>query len=445
MATNQIRKTGADPAAKADGKSGVTVDPGPYEGIIMKHVEGTRSGQVMVYIADFGGTMTNENDHTLVSYASPFFGTTYGTDSQTSGNDTQSPQWTSGMSYGMWMVPPDIGNKVLVTFAAGDKGRGYWFACIYDTPSHHMVPGMARNVGSDTQPSVSDGSFRPTVEAYSGNFASKSKIDIDKLPRYAHEFQTNNLILQGLDRDPVRGAISSSSLREAPSNVFGISTPGRAVDTKNQATVARYGGHQFVMDDGDKSGKDQLIRLRTAGGHQILMNDSENILYVASKSGLQWLEFSKNGSINMYSLGGFNLRTVGQLNLHGDSGVNISTNGKMKLNADAGISITTQKALSAVASQSISLNTDGTLTIGAGGTSTIGSTGVMKIGSSGGEVDIDGSKVNLNGGSAPEVAPQLIDTNSLPDVINNGTVWEQQPGLIDTVCTNAPAHEPWKR
>ena len=55
MATNQIRRTGADPAAKADGKSGVTIDAGPYEAVIMKYVEGTRSGQLMVYIPDLGG------------------------------------------------------------------------------------------------------------------------------------------------------------------------------------------------------------------------------------------------------------------------------------------------------------------------------------------------------------------------------------------------------
>jgi hypothetical protein len=308
-----------------------------------------------------------------------------------------------------------------------------------------MVPGLARNVGgeSDTTPAPeAAGQIRPVVEANTG--VPGALKDIDKTPRYAHEFQTNNLIVEGLDRDPVRGAISSSSLRESPSNVYGISTPGRAVTNKDQAVIARYGGHQFVMDDGDKSGKDQLIRLRTAGGHQILMNDSENILYVASKSGLQWLEFSHNGAINVYATAGFNLRTNGVLNLQGDAGVNISTNGLLKLNGDIGVKITTAQALDVIATQSIALATDGNFTLDGGGTGKIASSGLMKIGSSGSAVELDGSSVSANGNSPPSVNSRSFTNNTLTDVTNNGTVWDSG-GSIDTACTVAPAHEPWPR
>jgi hypothetical protein len=45
----------------------------------------------------------------------------------------------------------------------------------------------------------------------------------NKLP--VHEPQAEIIINQGLDTDRVRGAISSSSMRDAPSKVFGISTP----------------------------------------------------------------------------------------------------------------------------------------------------------------------------------------------------------------------------
>lgn len=443
MASNQIRKTGADPAAKADGKSGVTIDAGPYEAVVMKHVEGTRSGQMMVYIPDLGGVKTDSGDHIMVNYASPFYGKTFGTDSQTSNASGADANWTSGMSYGMWMVPPDIGNKVLVMFVAGDRSRGYWFACVYDSPTHHMVPGLARNVGgeSNTKPSDSSGSYRPVVEAYSGTPGALT--DIEKTARYAHDFQTNNLIVEGLDRDPIRGAISSSSLREAPSNVYGISTPGRAVTNKDQAVVARYGGHQFVMDDGDKDEKDQLIRLRTAGGHQLLMSDTNNILYVASKGGLQWLEFSNDGSINVYSLGGFNVRTAGVMNLQGDAGVNISTNGLLKLNADKGIKVTTAQAFEVISTQKISLATNGDFTLDGGGIGKIASSGLMKLGSADGAVELDGSSVSVNTSGPPSVEKRSFTNGSLPDVINNGTIWEMQNGQIDTACTVAPAHEPW--
>lgn len=461
MATNNIRSTSADPALKADGRSGTTVDPGPYEAVVVKHVEGTRSGQLLVYIPDWGGVKTDPTSQIMVSYASPFYGKTYGTDSQNSNPDTADAQWSTGQSYGMWFIPPDINNKVLVTFAAGDRNRGYWFACIYDSTSHHMVPAIGRNVGSKTlPPKPDDGSpygsdqYNPVVEAYTGQKESFTPDAIASTPRYVHQYQNTVLVNQGLNTDKIRGAISSSSLREAPSNVYGISTPGRSITGKNpqtnsavgedaaQAVIARKGGHTFVMDDGDASGNDQLIRLRTTNGHQILMNDKENILYIASATGLQWIEFSKDGSVNIYARGGVNVRSEEVINLHGDKGVYISTPEKVKIHGDQGVEITSSQTISATALSSIVIQSDGTLNLSASGTSTYAVGSSLGIGA-GGDINIDGSTVNLNSGSAPAPNSISISQNKLPDVKFDGTKWVFNSAQITTVCAVAPAHEPW--
>jgi Type VI secretion system/phage-baseplate injector OB domain len=467
MADNQIRRTGIAPGAKADGKSGYTVDPGPYEAIVVKQVEGSRSGQLMVYIPDWGGVQTDPKDQIVVSYASPFYGRTYGTNSQQTPNTPQS----AGQSYGMWMVPPDVGNKVLVTFAAGDRSRGYWFACCYDSTSHHMVPGMAHNIGGNSDTSVAtdiasyltSDQILPVVEASAGQ-SSTFGADPTQAPRYPHEFQAMALIMQGLDKDPVRGAISSSSLREAPSNVYGISTPGRSA-TKNaqvasannveasQAVIARKGGHQFVMDDGDKDGNDQLIRLRTAGGHQILMNDvadktdkgGHGVLYIASASGNQWLEFSSDGSINMFGIAGFNVRSKGALNFHSDSAVNINSGGSVNIHGEMGVKVDSLVSVSISAAISASVATDGTLKLsGVGSASLIGgaSTTVSSIGTT----NIYGATVGLNDPAPLPIPPTpIVPTigTSLPDVTWGGTSWQYVPGAVQSICTVVPSHEPW--
>ena len=458
MATNNIRSSKADPATKADGSSGVTIDAGPYEAIVVKHVEGTRSGQMLVYIPDFGGVKTDPDSQILVSYCSPFYGKTYGTDSQDSDPNGTDAQWSTGQSYGMWMVPPDVGNNVLVIFAAGDRGRGYWIGCIYDSPSHQMVPALGRNVGTTTKPPNPDDGLptdinSPVVEAYSGSKEASTPDAIASTPRYVHQYQNTVLVNQGLNTDKIRGAISSSSLREAPSNVYGISTPGPSItktqqtnsavgEDSKQAVIARKGGHSFVMDDGDKNGVDQLIRLRTTNGHQILMNDKENILYIASSTGLQWLEFSHDGSINIYAKGGINIRSEETINLHGDKGVNISTPETVNIHGDSGVNITSSQDVAVNALSSVTVASDGTLDLSASGTATIATGGTMNIGS-GDVINIDGSKLNLNSGSAPSPLPVAIDQNSLPDVTYDGTVWSFSPGSIDSMCTVAPAHEPW--
>jgi len=463
MATSNLRRSGADPAGTATSKDGYAVDPGIYEAVVVKHVNGSRSGQLKVYIPDWGGLANNPDNQITVSYASPFFGQTFGTDTQLQNPDSA---MTSGQSYGFWFIPPDVGNKVLVSFAAnGDKDRGYWFACVYNSPSHHMVPAIGRNiagaadsvVGPDiAQYQTSDQSL-PATESYSGNGEYFAPDSITNTPRYPHEFQSMNLIMQGLDKDKIRGAISSSSLRESPSNCYGISTPGRSATSTpqvsgtqalgskaDQAVVARKGGHTFVMDDGDKDGVDQLIRLRTSSGHQILMNDTEKVLYIASSTGAQWLEFSEDGSINVFGAAGINMRSKGPMNLHSDSAVNINSGGSVNINGEMGVNVTALTSISLKSLISCNIATDGLLKISAIGAASLAAGGALKM-SGIGVVAIDSAGLLTLNGAIPSPPTPVLPTmgNRLPDVIWAGTQWQMVPGALTSICSKAPSHEPW--
>jgi len=457
MATDQIRKSGDDPTAVGDAKS-TPKNPGPYEAVVVAHATGARLGQLRVRVISTTGRKPAgfEDNAVTANYCSPFFGTTYGTDQQSAVPDGA---FTSGQSYGMWMVPPDIGNKVLVMCTP--NGDWYWIGCIYDSSSHHMVPAIGRNIGGKDRTRApgslpASGSSNLPVVEYNTKYETTA-FDADGLentPRYTHEFQVAKLVMQGLDRDPIRGAISSSSMRESPSNVYGISTPGRKVSKTDQVpgspdlVYARQGGHTFVMDDGDKDGKDQLMRLRTTGGHQILMNDSENVLYIASASGQHWLEFSKNGQINVYGAAGFNLRTQGVLNLHSDVMLNMSApnikmtamgNDKVPLGS---INMATSGNFSASAVGMASLKCNGMLTLSAVGKASLTAGGWLSL-SSVVKTSVFGGMLMLNSGKPGVPMPVTPPTvTPKPDTKLQGGVWNTG-GVIMTACTVAPAHEPW--
>jgi hypothetical protein len=348
-----------------------------------------------------------------------------------------------------------------------------------------MVPAIGRNVGgaqnTSTPPgqlagSVDSSSVLPVIEYNTSAATSFTSDGLDSTPRYPHEVQTMTLLQQGLDKDKIRGAISSSSLRESPSNVYGISTPGRKAtkadqNPKNpQAVFYRKGGHQFVMDDGAEDGTDQLIRLRTSGGHQILMNDTEKVLYIASATGAQWLEFSPNGSINVFASAGFNLRAQGPINMHSDSLIAMCAP-NIKMDAVSGVkstslpsvSITSQGSFTASAvttasiksDLSLSLSTLGKATLSAGASLSLSSAALtslygtaLSIGSQSSVTSINGSLINLNcGASAKPATPSPVTPTMpkpLPDTIWNGTRWAVNSTVLST-CKVVPTHEPWTR
>ena len=49
------------------------------------------------------------------------------------------------------------------------------------------------------------------------------------------------------------------------------------------------------MDDGATLGEDQLMRLRTASGHQLLLHDTNNTIYVGHADGTSWIEMTPDG------------------------------------------------------------------------------------------------------------------------------------------------------
>jgi hypothetical protein len=334
------------------------ISPFPYIGVVKNNLDPTRCGRVQVFIPELGGNPDDPANWRTISYASPFMGYTSTEINQTDAQDNKESFTNVTHTYGMWMVPPDIGVEVICMFIAGDPMRGYWVACVNSNLSRYMLPGLASstNVNStfataNAKASYTPGDQLPVVEFNENIPANETNSNFYNAPKPIHETQYAVLKQQGLNSDTTRGTITSSSQRETPSQVFGISTPGRPTNdpaddpnyvrklnagtlTENYYRVkSRKGGHTFVMDDGSVLGVDQLVRLRTAGGHQILMHDTEETIYVGHAKGNSWIELSKTGSINIYSHGGVNLRSEGDINFHSDGNINLNADKNINLHA----------------------------------------------------------------------------------------------------------------
>jgi hypothetical protein len=347
---------------------------GPYIGRVVNHLDTEYMGTVEVEIlkvTETGSEFEDSGYFIPCTYVSPFLGQTPrdGVKSSEGFDNTQK-------SYGFWAVPPDVGVKVLIIMAENNYGFGFWIGCIQDKFMNFMMPGNAateysKGGGYDGK-QVPAGEYNKELETGLGNDPTQYIKDADLE-------QIAILERQGLVKhfeskvDQSRGLVSSSARREVPSMVFGWSTPGPVDRRKGKAKAAystadglsllpfnRLGGTSFVMDDGDSmiqrdklphrdkpeyklvekkeegdptKPHNEIVRLRTRTGHQILMNNSEDFIHIINARGTSWIELTNNGKIDVYSYDSVSVHTEMDFNLRAKRDINIEASGNINLKA----------------------------------------------------------------------------------------------------------------
>ena len=469
MSDNIIKQTGSFSSSQ-DSTGNPVLFPSAIKGIVKNNIDDSRTGKIEVYIERKGANPDPEDTKgwITVRYMSPFFGYTPNTGGKTdNGTYVANPN-----SYGMWMTPPDIGTEVICVFLNGDPSFGFYIGALPKPGINHMVPAL----GSSDQVITNAGEAKsyggatrlPVSEINNANPKLGQNVVLSEQARPVHSSQAAILFNQGLLRDKDRGTISSSSMRESPSRVFGISTPGRPIyqggytdstikdaikdDTipnDNFKVIGRTGGHSFVMDDGDVIGADQLVRIRTAQGHMIMMNDAAQTLFIIHANGQSYIELGKEGTIDMYSTNSVNIRTQGDLNLHADRNINLHAGkdgtGDVNIHAE-NIRTESNKETSQFVGTTFKGYTKGEYTQKNESKTSILSGGEYGVKSKNSVAVLDGTNVKLNSGD-PTLTPQEV--KQLPIVVHPDTLrddtkgWAPAPGILASITSRAPAHSPW--
>lgn len=455
-------------AKKAEAPKG-----GPFLAKVVNHLDPAYMGTLEVEVLRAVGN-DDKADGQLhqVRMMSPFWGQTSVDYVGKDPNDYNNTQ----KSYGMWFVPPDPGTTVVVIFINGDPKRGYWIGCVPDDSVNFMVPGIAATEF------VVEGGGRLPVAEYNKKI-TETVTDSTKIKKPKHPF-SDALTTQGLLKDDIRGITTSSARREVPSTVFGISTPGPLdkksgakrgkIGTKNSpvnnAFVSRLGGTTFVMDDGDdkflrkthakdgppiytsvdqgeKGGKEdiphnELVRIRTRTGHQILLHNSEDLIYIGNARGTTWIELTSNGKIDIYAEDSISMHTKGDFNVTADKNINLTAKENINLNA---------KNILETASSNVEIKAgaDGKLTA-----SNVHLKGSSAANLQGGTANIKGDgNVNLTAGGDTNIksGSRHIENASgyynLPAGGGTSAVSATAAAAADAgqaiVAPRVPEHEPW--
>lgn len=466
MADNIYTTHGRPSNYKFD-RGGAPAEMGPYIGEVMNNVDSIRAGRLQVYIEQFGGSdKTNPKLWRTVRYLPPYYGVTPKPDGGAAGAGT----WTDNQhSYGMWFTPPDLGVKVLCFFVEGDPLQGYYVGCIPEPGVNHMIPAIGAAPkgqyipGNKTQETyLATAPQQPVTEINAKNNQNLSNPRFFDNPKPVHAVIASTFFQQGLDKDDQRGPISSSSQRESPSSVYGISTPGRPVyqsgadpttirrqilenklSPLDVAVIARQGGHTFVMDDGDLENKDSVVRIRTSKGHQITMSDDGNFFYFVHANGQTWIELGVEGTVDVFSTNSINLRSEGTINLHADKDINLFAGEKVNIKAKLHLGLESEQTLTTYSAGKSTFYSKVQLGIRADGSLALkGKSGSFD---GGGALKLKGGRIDLNGGGADDVAtPKPMTKYVMDDTkFNASTGWEVEKNKLESIVTRAPTHEPY--
>jgi hypothetical protein len=489
------------------GTGGELSSPGPFLAKVISHLDPTYMGMLEVQLLhEVGNDEAREGQLHQVKYLSPFIGQTsidYVNEDEDNYNNTQK-------SYGFWMIPPDVGNTVMVVFVDGDPRKGYWIGCVQDTNMNFMMPGYAATYYNVDDTKATDKERVPVAEY--NKVIGASTMNATKITKPATPFETV-LDTQGLLEDDIRGITTTSARREIPSMVFGISTPGpvdkqqgartgsfgKAEHRIGKAFVSRLGGSSFVMDDGDDkfirrtaatdgppeyanvedgdtAGEvtiphNELIRIRTRTGHQILLHNSEDLIYIGNSRGTAWIELSSDGKIDIYAEDSISMHTKQDFNFYADRDINMEAgrNFNLKVAERHQTEVGTDKILIVDANNFISvagthdetvtgatkINIEATLDTNVGGQTnlTVGggfdlnTSGDNKL-TSGGNMEIaaanttiSGGNINLNGPSAAEAGS--AETAAVPEPLPTFANPDDTEATIDSIMLRIPSHEPW--
>lgn len=436
---------------------------GTFVGVVRRTVDTQRLGRLLVFVPILCPT-DDEPNWISVSYASPFYGFVDPLYDKPKGNlQGDLPYLQTKQSYGMWFVPPDPGVKVLITFANGDLNRGYWFACLPEGHSHYMVPSIGGSNRSDFKDGKTVLSEKPDIVPVA-EFNDRDQT-LDGKPTWyqnskpMHQVQYDIFKDEGLDFDYLRGPINSSSQRDIPSATYGISTPGRpnpdpAFDDPNFASSAksgkltdadltpknRKGGHTFVMDDGDLLGNNNLLRLRTSGGHQIMMHDTGKFIYISNSSGTAWIELNDNGDIEIYSEGQFSLRSADTINLHADNDINMYAGKNIQILGEESIKFDT-KSFSGRSTQFFGLSSSADIQLKSGSSFKVDASSKLSL-KAGALATMSGSQIQLQGptDSVKPITP--LERQNFPNSIRESKGYRIKQNRIKSITTRVPTHEP---
>lgn len=397
-------------------------------------------------------------------YASPFGGQV---EVGTRGPGLQQTQ--GGVAYGMWAIPK-IGAQVLVVCLDGDPQYRVYLGCVFDQLTPHTLPhgrwmydnhpGLQKD-GMETAPYGPYSSTEKLIEPLNKNikqaFGNRSEPNYEWKTR-AGDYSASNVPVESLqsvasrvadDKDVTNGnwtstqgygvsridpaGISSITDKNYDSHVYSITTPGF---------------HSLSMDDRIENSR---VRIRTTSGHQILMDDTNERIYIQTARGNNWIELDQAGNIDVYTSTRLNIRAAKDINLTSDETIRMSAKQGIHMYSEGDVRVQTAADVHMIADGNIRTRTgesmffqaDGAIHAKTGSSFYLSAaTEINQLCGADMKLTSGGSFHNAAAGSILETAASIHMNGPSASSANDAENADEQQAFL---TNRVPDHEPYAR
>lgn len=422
-------------------------------------------GRVRILVPAWGDSMHHDLEGIpWAMYVTPFGGqTTVGT--RGPGID----QTSGGVAYGMWAIP-NVGAQAIVMSLDEDHTQRLFMGCVFDALTANTLP-HGRWIFDDhpaldkTKPkskpygpySGGDGLIQPLANNLQLAFGNKpdslewqtraadysaSRVDVSYLQYTTSEVQDDKAVVgpnnwvstQGYQTSRVDPNGSTGTVdKNYDSHTYSITTPGF---------------HSIAMDDRMENCR---MRFRTTSGHQILLDDTNERIYISTAKGNNWVEMDQAGNIDIFTTNKVNIRAAKDINLTSDQtirmyakeGIHMRCDKDIRIHSKDDINIKTDKNFRQHASKDTLIQTDNNYHLKVNADSSLYSGGTTNVSV--------GADLKMTSGKSTNVKAGTVIKQTAPDIYQNGP-----PAAVAAKAKDAkeqlafytnriPAHEPWGR
>jgi len=386
----------------------------------------------------------------LATYVSPLAGSTF-SPTRGRGNDQTAGQ----IGYGMFNIPK-VGSSVLVACIDADPRFRVWLGCVHDQFFPHTLPHGRYSYKTENQPegpfSSSEDKIQPLYDSQTNAFSGNSDVE----PRKSFEFRTRaaDVSAAGLKASDIDTEDSTVSKLADDIDVKYSDNPaggeytntqgyqksrlaGDIVDVNTKESVydpqtyswTTPGFHSLSMQDNAENCR---VRFRTTHGHQIIMDDTNERIYISTAGGKTWIEMDEVGNIDIYGERNISVHAEkdinfvagGKFSVEAEDGIHLSTGGEARISAFTGVHLQSDDTVK-IKGATMFIESDDDVDIKAAGNFIADGGGTSSL-LAGGNVLLTGAQVHFNGPPAPPAA---------------GT-----SGILDPLpASRKPEHEPWAR